>query len=468
MIKITESLSAVIAKINTTFNVVTVDDEIFSKNPNQVLCGYSTFEGSAVRLVRMGCIENSADVEVLTAILELFQQEGKALTRITSEQLQKPESEYSSVLWQHLVLQSKDQLQGVSHLDLRSDPLFKSMDLIKSPTARNMGTIAKLINDDGWLRYCDWFNEELHKIPFFLDMLDIYQVEARANDYEHEINSPILNGFRKQITEIVSQTAKKVANSNNAEFIKNLITESEKKLFKIRWDIRDNLQNICECLNALVTYIESVEKPHPELTSIRNEALILNCLIQEDLDHYFPSNMSWIRRMLLLTLVDCYFDVTSIVNCAFGDDRTTVCFAMRQAVIQLSAQEDKRKALVKLALGWDKAILRINGLCQEKGILEFEKWLRESKEQSELHQEAVLVHQLRICVYKNLQHFYFPFVKTNVQYSQAEIEQLAESVTSDYLDLIPEQFVVYNAESFKAEKLTVEGAKRLMPIFKGQ
>lgn len=465
MVRITESLSAEIAKVKTTFYLVTDEEEIFSQNPNQTLCGYSTFEGSSIRLVRMGHIENQADIEELVAILEHFQQqEGKSLSRIVSEQLQKPESEYSAILWQHLFLQTKDQLQNIAHLDLRSIPVFKNETHLKSPAATNMGTFAKLVNCDGWLRYCDWFNEELEKIPFYLDMLDIYQVEARASDYAHEINSPILIGFRKQVAEIVGQTAKEIVNSNNKEYIKHQISESEKKLFKIRLAIQDNLQNICECFNSLVTYIGTVEKPHPELASIKNGALILNSLIQEDLDLYLPSSMSWIKRILLLSLADCYFEVMPIINCAFEDDRTTVCFAIKQSVIQL-VQQGKMQALVKLALEWDKAILSINGCCLKKGILEFEKWLRGSNEQSELHSEALLVHQLRICVYKNLQHFCFPFVETNVDYSQTQFEQLAENVTSDYLDLIPEQFVVYNADSSKAEKLTLEGAKRLLPIF---
>lgn len=464
MIRVTESLSIIVAKVSTTFYVVAVDDEIFSRKPDQVLSGYCTFEGRTIRLVRMGPIENQADVEELAAILELFQKEDISFTRIVSQQLQKPESEYPSVLWQHLFLQTKDQLQHVAHLDLRSDPLFKSQIQQKTIAAKNMGTFAKLVNCEGWLRYCDWFNEELDKIPFFLDMLDIYQVEARANDYAHEINSPILNGLRKQIAEIIRNTANEIINSNNEEFIRNLVTESEKKLFKVRLGVQDNLQNICDCFSALVVYIETVEKPHPELTSIKNEALLLNCLIQEDLDLYIPSSMSWIKRMLLLSLIDCYFEVTPVINCASTDERTSVCFAIKQAVVQL-AEPNKMKALVQLALDWDKAIIRVNSSCQKKGVVEFQKWLRGGDESSEMYHEAGLVHQLRLCVFKNLQHFCFPFTGIGEEYTEAELKRLAENITSDYLDLMPEQFVVYSSNSFKAERLTPEGVRHLLPLF---
>lgn len=464
MIRIAETLSAVIAKVKTTFYAVSVDEDNFSRKPNHMLCGYSVCEGSPARLVRMGIIDTQADVEELIAILgHLQQQDGLQQTRIVSQQLQKPESEYSAVLWQHLMLQSNDRLTHVAHLDLRSIPVFKSEPPSKSQSVSNLGTFAKLVNCDGWLRYCDWFYEELNKVPFYLDMLDIYQVEAKAKDYAHEMESPILCNFRKQISEIVSHTVKEIINSNDENLVKNTITESEKKLFKMRLAIQDNLQNICECFNGLVTYIETVETPHPELTSIKHEALILNSLIQEDLDLYIPSAMSWIKRMLLVSLVDSYFGVIPIINCAFEDDRTTVGFAIKLAVMQL-VQQGRIKSLAKLALEWDQAILRINECCLEKGINEFEKWLRESNEHTELRHEALLVHQVRMCVYKNLQNFCFPFAKSSEPLSQIELEKLAGNVSSDYLELIPEPFVVYNKDTFKAEALTPEGVQRLRPI----
>lgn len=467
MIRIVESQTAVVGKVKTTFYVAIVEEDLYSKKLHQALCGFSSCENSSANLIRMGHILSLADVDELIAILDYLQQkEGRILPRVVSQQLQRPESDYSAILWQHLYLLSDSRLSNLGHLDLRSAPILKPKVGLTLPGEQNLAILGKLVNDDSWLRYCDWFNEELEKIPFNLDMLDIFQVEARASDLAHEIKSPILLVFRKKIVEIATQTATEVVHSTSDELIKGILTESETKLYKLRMSIQENLQNICECLVDLVKYIENVEKFHPELIPLKNQATLLNLLISEDLDFYYPSHMTWIRRILLLSLLDCLLGVVPIINCAFEDDRTSVGFAIKQAVIQL-VQQGKMDSLLHLALNWDQAILRINACCLEKGIDAFEKWIREDiqeNEDKELHQEALLAHQLRLCVYKNLQNFCFPFIQINESLSSINLEDIVERIETDYLDLIPEQLVVYDPKTFKALKLNQEGAKRLLPL----
>lgn len=464
MIKIAESLTAEIAKVKTTFLVFAFERE--AGKPGQAVWGYSLVEGSSAPMIRIGHIEDRNDIEKLIDVLDYFrQQNGKPFSRVVSVQLQKPESEYSAILWQHLCLQSDDTLQKIGHLGLRSPPFFKK-DFVALPDVTGMCTFAKALNSAGWLYYCDKFNEELEKIPFNLDMLDIYQVEAKANDYSHEINSPILSGFRKKISANLIRTATDIVHRDDKESIKNSITSSEKELFKIRMAVQDNLQNICDCLFNLATHIETIEKPHPELISIKNTATILRILIEEDLNLDKPASMSWSRRMLLLCLLDRYLEVTSITDCAFDDGRTVISFAVRQAVAQL-AMQGKMKALTTLALKWDGEIYRINECCSTKGTAEFEQWLHESKEEhSGLHQQAILVHQLRICTYKNLQNFFSSLYEKIGHFTNPDSENLAESIASDYLDLFPEHFLTYNPKTFQPERLTAEGVKHLQFLFR--
>lgn len=456
MIQVEKILTDIIGNAKTHYRVINFNSS--HKDMNQ-LQGYSSFEGSSFLLARMAEISTPAHLKDLEIFINyLKDQYPSTQFRIVSQQIQDVH-EYPAILWHTLLLNLDDRISDISHINILTPPFFVNNDRMSSTKKSTMGVFAKLSNFDGLLQYCDWFNEELKKIPFFLDMLDLYRVQARVEDFSHEIESSILTNFRNKIRELKKEAAQKTFSQKNPN-----LAELEKNLFDLYLSIQENLKNICNSIDSLNLYIEEVEKPHPELRKIKKMGLILKELILEENVITYIEQSDWARKILLLSLLDCYLGVTPIVNHISNDDRSSFPFAIKMATNQF-AINGKIKQLALLSLNWAEIIKEIHNCFCTKGPKDYEKWLK-THEESDLHHYATFLHYFRVTIFKNLQAFSYPF-KKEIQISDGKLRELAGNCSNHFLDLLPESFIEYNFETHKPIGLSLNGIKHLLPLLLG-
>lgn len=422
---------------------VTVECQPFSELERCLAC----FVGGQVFL-RVSLIDTPQKAQELYKILIWIQDQQKkrqfltiAPFRAVSWQLNMPDLEWDLIRTQHYHLLKAGQENGsarkIAHLNLPTDFVFQHQDR-PARTLLMLKTIHKLekqLNTEGWLFYSDWINEDMENIfrTFSPDAADEFQLEASIKDFEHEMTSYLLNNYRRKINELVAkiggQEFDALRTGSDLGFTE--MVELEKELIKVRGEVKSNLQFQHKVLEETVSRIIKIEKNHPELWTLKQSAILLKELLADQADVPGSMPMSWIKELILMTLLEINLGAISVLNCDSGLDRTGIASALKLGVIELS-QGGHVPELIDIALMWDLIVPDINKLVAKMGAQSFEAWKNEPHENRELSLKRInWVDRLRESVLDNLALFSKQLPHPNIKWHEGI------TVHKEFLNLIP-------------------------------
>lgn len=457
MAKVEESIEAEVGKLKTTFKIFKKQDGPIQGLP----LGYFQISSGAPMLINAGAMLSPNQAPALLEVLDyLNEQHKQANLKFTLQQFLETD-EHSDIFLLNLSLSQHQKLQTIPHFHVLTAPLFSKKEERGYAQSTN-GIYAKIFNTIGLLSYCDWFNEDLKQIPFWLDRLDIYRVEARANDFSHEMGSFVLSDFREQIKSLKQEAAHDLLCESDEKKNSAKLRVWQQRLFDTYMSMQDNLADICSALDKLVSYLDEVQNVHPELQKIKLRAVLLKALLAENMDISALRIMTWAKQILLLSLLDCLHGCTSIINSGSKNDRINLVAAIKMAVIHFY-QTSNTAILADLFLNWDDVIERTNQQLCDNGLQQFEEWLK-TNNKSDFHHKSFIAHQLRLCVFKHLQLFSYPFIKHTTIFPDSQVSNMAMSLSKCFLDAIPETFLEFNLEERKPIGLSPHGIKMLSPL----
>lgn len=270
--------------------------------------------------------------------------------RISILQLNLPLQEWSKIQQQHYILVQAAKQAAWAHLSFptESTRLLTEPEKISEFDVKVADKLMHLLNVEAWATYCDWIGTEVKAclMRFLPDALDEYQLQARFDDFLHELNSTILIDIRKNLADILLEQSQVEESGDKSKLLtlEKMVVSSREKLktlIVVQWHI----------LNDIVEGITKIEKAHPELHHLKLSAYLLSKLMGPQLPVPNIPKLSWPQRLLLHQLLDQQLQVLSVVNggevgCA------DMVFRVRAELCQLSRQHSI-DSLVNMSERWD-------------------------------------------------------------------------------------------------------------------
>lgn len=422
---------------------VHVQREGQAADPHLCYCFCALMKGGAV--MRCGPADSDQRLDDLSAALSWIQGRAEiipgapaAKVRVSVVQLGMPDSEWETIELQQWLLMRHPLLHQVTgpYVNLPSQIFFQqaSEDTV-TLQLKMIHKLSRQINCMGWLHYSDWIAAEMRQIlnAVAYDALDEYQLVASIEDYSHEVASLFLNEYRQQIKEatLLLGNAEFGAESTGVNPDYQVLAEMQKKVISINNDIFANLQKQSAILSYMVERIGLIEAPHPEFVKLKEAAAVLGILLESQTDPFGGKRIAWGRQMLLHSLLDIHFHVTSLVTCSLDQERAAFAFAIKIAILQL-VQHLGFTALFELAIHWEETIFAANQLALQKGLQALEDLQEESIEPSS-RQRLGTLRFLRQYVLANLHALALP--RTVICLEEGK-------VSSEYLNFLPSQVIL--------------------------
>lgn len=249
--------------------------------------------------------------------------------------------------WDHVLLAHASMMQGgdiYAHTLISTEPLFGKPIADSTPNYL-LKMFAKLVaqfNGEAWTKYSDWVGEEITGMlsHFHPEDLEEYQLQARLEDFLHEIRSTILSDLRNRMRQAVSEEYAILEKGDDAA-----LREKEKVIIFCREKIKDLLDAQKELLLLIYEGVGKIESMHPELVPIKHTALLLAQLM--------TPGLSWSRRVLALQLLDQQLEAVSVVSGPLNDGRVAIVIAIRAALAEMSHRHPAGQ-VIEMCLGWDE------------------------------------------------------------------------------------------------------------------
>lgn len=275
--------------------------------------------------------------------------------RIASLHLNNLREEWSYIRDQHRFLIQANQKFGevlkVAHLSLPTERIYyKISPRFLSPLLKHdLMQLLNQFNTEGCCIYCSWICEEIEEIlkTFQPTAGEEYALQARLQDFCHEVHSGILTSHLQEINEsIIKQGSTDKADTDAIFALEKVIMSERRQLLPL-------LQYQLVLLKQIIDAIEKIEKERMELLKLKNIATISYLLLGNQFEISGLPKASWGKRVLLLQLLDQYLGVISCMNSHDGIGRTNYVFTIRLA---LAAMMNKfpEKDILNLCLNWDE------------------------------------------------------------------------------------------------------------------
>lgn len=283
-------------------------------------------------LIRSGLIDDHTKGE---QILKIAQQSSKSNTqsiRLASIQLYSLEEEQAFLKQQHRCLVP---FPNVAHIGLPTKKLFFSVPRMRGISQfvlEEMRHELCRFNAEGWVHYCIWLGEEIKNAVsrFAPEDSEEYPLQARLDDYCHEVDSVILSTLLKEICE--TYRTEEVAAANND---KRRLFSLEKRIIAQQEEMYALLKTQYYLLDEIQKGIALIEDMHPELSSLRMTVSILHILLSNQIIGAF--NLSWGQQLLLTQLLHHRLKIATAINCDTGIERTnfvfTACVAFEELML---------------------------------------------------------------------------------------------------------------------------------------
>jgi hypothetical protein len=310
--------------------------------------------------------------------------------------------------------------------------------------------LSDLLNVKGWGTYCKWINEEitliLQNIP--LESMDSYTLEALFKNFNHEIDSQLLRNLEKEIQEVQLKVGGLYELFQHPCEASATIISLEKIIIKARSEIRRLLKFQYDTLEEIARIIPIIEESHPNFTSFKNKAFILNNLIKNHLEIPEAKTPSRFQELMLLQLLNEELGVLTVINSGKGLGRPSLATAV-MLTISLLKQNNPLEKLIDLALDWNQTAREVNKKIAHLGPEQFNHWL--SNPSRDEH-ESIFKHSAHLVIkFRQI----FLEVLEKIGSSQAKQAGTTESqkINTEYALLLP----IYEASKNKLVLLDEEG-----------
>lgn len=269
------------------------------------------FKGIAVNhsvLMSSECLDSD---EKCREVLELGQgicrkiskKEIKKPLRVASVQLSSVASEWDLVQEQHRRLlkftaEHSTEFQ-IAHLCFPMEEVrFHHEETFSDFDKKRIMQLLKQFNTEAWLVYCRWFNQECEHIvgTFYAEDSEEYQLQALLEDFSHEVRSPLLIDRQQAIVDAMIEQGRLIE-AGRTEGLLDL----EKRAVSARMELLSDLQVQNDLLKLIVEGIQKIEGVHPELLSLKRQAMLLNQVI---LHHFLLDDWSGEKQLLMMQLLD--------------------------------------------------------------------------------------------------------------------------------------------------------------------
>lgn len=317
---------------------------------NLFLCGVVSYNG--FYLIRSSAINTDAKGEQLKALLHFLSDD--ASNKLCSLQFCSPEQEWTSIASQNQILESLD--WEVAHLSLPLSSLFISKQHPPPPisTKKIIERLSVYQNASAWITYGDWLEEEINKTREHIQLKDLslYALQSKMDDFRHEAKSSLL----KDVTEKIDAIRDKITELDHKNKLDEIeafkLLEFEKELLSERFECVKIVRRESHVLEQLITEVRKVEKEHPFLTPLRQQATILHALMHSqtaDDEQWEPLKG---QQILLLQLLNCCMGVRTSTCCDTGVERTSFAFSLQIAMIVMF-QRHSIDVLTHLLIHWE-------------------------------------------------------------------------------------------------------------------
>lgn len=262
--------------------------------------------------------------------------------RVSIMQVNLAETEWNDTLLQHAVLFNQD--FAPVHINLSTEALY-GRSITESISNYLLKMCSKLVlqfNHEAWATYCDWIGEEIVMTlaRFQPEDSEEYQLQARLEDFLHEIRSTLLRDQRQMLQQVI-RGEYAILQKNDNESLKQI----EKEIILCRDNILNLLSAQRELLLSVHRGIEKIETLHPELIPLKMTALLMERLMTQEL--------GWSKTVLICQLLDQQLQVVSAVTGSADDGRAGIVYAIRRAIADLSGHHPIEQ-VIEMCLQWDE------------------------------------------------------------------------------------------------------------------
>jgi hypothetical protein len=267
--------------------------------------------------------------------------------RVSCLQLDELSSDWNFIQQQHRTIITNDCL--TAHLCFPTRPLYFKYDAASQAEflQKALKKLQNQFNAQAWQIYCQWMAEEINPIlaAFQPEDSEEYQLQARLEDFIHEVYSGLMNDLKVEIAALLDDQEDAFLKKNQ-EFLRTVEThlaECRERLVRL-------MQMQANLLLDIYEGIGKIEDLHAELIPLKQKAFILHKLMADQLE-LSGEKLSWGQQLLLLQWLDQKLHVVSAVNDELSKERIPLVFAIRLALAELSKDHSEEKIL-ELCLKW--------------------------------------------------------------------------------------------------------------------
>lgn len=251
--------------------------------------------------------------------------------RISVMQLSLVENEWTDVLRQHSALiADQSKCPGtIAHISLPTEPLYGKpiAETVPDYLIKLFSKLLLQFNGEAWTAYCQWVGEEIAEVlaTFKPEDSEEYQLQARLEDFLHEIRSTILRDLMLPLQQAVVDEYPLIVSGDEGA-----LRKKEKIVIACRAKIRDLLDVQQELLLLISEGVAKIDSLHPELEPLKITVDLMRTLIAKE--------TSWSARLLAAQLLDQQLGVVSVITGEKDSGRLHAIFSIRAALAELSSR----------------------------------------------------------------------------------------------------------------------------------
>lgn len=290
-------------------------------------------------------------LELVHAIYKLNEKKTEEPFRFNSMQLCSLIGEWDIIQKQHLILlkiiKNQPMVFETAHFCLPTE--FAGVDQEKLLNKKRISQLLKQFNAEAGLMYCRWFNQECLKMlsTFRAEDSEEYQLQGLLENFSHEVNSYLLINHCKAISQAIIEEENAITTKDHQK-----VLALEKQIISAQMHLLSNLQEQNNLLSLIVDGIQQIETPHPELTLLKSQAMLLN----QAISNFFSignNGWAWKKYVLIMQLLDEQLKVIPLLNWGMASNRIAdEILSMQLALAQMKSRFSF-KELLKMCLEWD-------------------------------------------------------------------------------------------------------------------
>lgn len=305
-------------------------------------CFGAIVNGTAI--IRSEAVNTHTKAKQLVAFAEQFNQQlslSYRALRLSSMQLTNVREEWTHTHGQHaafsrILLDQKGKV-GIAHIGAPTEHVHYQIakEYQSELTQLELIRVTRQFNSEACIQYCIWICEEIETLlrRFKPEASEEYTLQARFEDFCHEIRTPFLTDRIEELNKAIAQE-EALADDAPASKIKAF----EKEIASNRLKLQQLMEYLSSILYEIPKVIDSIASVHPELADINIISKLAWLLMQGQLKPPETKGLSWGQLILLLQLLDQKLGVISAINGFKGLERTNLVFAIRLALAEIAPQ----------------------------------------------------------------------------------------------------------------------------------